>query len=126
LRDWPDTWLNAVADPYRRGDIWMADFGAEIGRHPCILLSRDAAMLRRRRAIVAIVTSQAYGTRAEVPVGPEDGLDHDSVIDADELLSIDLDLLVQRVGALSAHKLAAMHEALRVVLALPRYKEGAN
>lgn len=79
-------------------------------------------MMRRRRAIVAIITSEAHGTRAEVSVGPEDGLDHDSVIDADDLVTLDVDLLVRRIGSLTPIKLPALAEALRVALALPRFE----
>ena len=112
-----------MADPFRRGDIWLADLGPEIEPHPCILLSRDAAMARRRRAIVAIITTRAYGTRAEVWVGPDDGLERDSVIDADDLITLDTTLLLRRVGRLSPEKLPALAEALRIALALPRFEQ---
>ena len=100
----------------------MADLGPEIGAHPCVLLSRDVAMTRRRRAVVAVITSVAYGTRAEVPVGPEDGLDRDSVIDADDLATVDTSLLIRRLGSLAPRKLPALAEALRVAVALPRFE----
>lgn len=79
-------------------------------------------MARRQRAIVAIITSHAHGTRAEVSVGPGNGLDHDSVIDADDLLTVDTGLLLRQIGALSTEKLPALAEALRVVLSLPRFE----
>jgi mRNA interferase MazF len=111
-----------LADQLHRGDIWLADLGPEVGHHPCVLLSRDMAMSRRRRAIVAIITSNAHGTRVEVPVGPDDGLDHDSVIDADDLVTLDTALLVRRLGVLSASKLSVLAEALRVALVLPHFE----
>jgi mRNA interferase MazF len=111
-----------VAEALHRGDIWLADLGPDVDPHPCVLLSRDVAMRRRRRAIVAIITSNAHGTRAEVPVGPDDGLADDSVIDADDLVTLDTALLLRRLGVLSASKLPALAEALRVVLALPHFE----
>ena len=84
-------------------------------------------MSRRGRAIVAIITSNAHGTRVEVPVGPDDGLDHDSVIDADDLVTLDTGSLIRRLGVLSASKLPVLAEALRVALALPRFEHvGSN
>jgi mRNA-degrading endonuclease toxin of MazEF toxin-antitoxin module len=79
-------------------------------------------MSRRRRAIVAIITSNPHGTRVEVAVGPDDGLDYDSVIDADDLVTLDTDLLIRRLGTLSSSKLPPLAEALRVALGLPRFE----
>src|SRR5438552_469052 len=59
--------LGLVAEPLHRGDIRLADLGPTEDPHPCVLLSRDVAMSRRRRAIVAIITSNAHGTRVVVP-----------------------------------------------------------
>jgi mRNA interferase MazF len=112
-----------VAEELHRGDIWLADLGPTVDPHPCVLLSRDVAMRRRRRAIVAIITSNAHGTRVEVPVGPDDGLDYDSVIDADDLVTLDTELLVRRLGAVSPSKLAVLAEALRIALSLPRFEQ---
>jgi mRNA interferase MazF len=112
-----------VAEQLHRGDIWLVDLGPEIEPHPCVLLSRDVAMSRRQRAIVAIITSNVHGTRVEVPVGPEDGLDRDSVIDADDLVTLDTASLIRRVGALSPAKLPVLAEALRVALMLPRFEQ---
>jgi mRNA interferase MazF len=111
-----------VAEQLHRGDIWLADLGPDVDPHPCVLLSRNVAMSRRRRAIVAVITSNPRGTRAEVPVGPDDGLDHDSVIDADDLVTLDTALLLRRLGVLSASKLPVLAEALRVALALPHFE----
>lgn len=81
-------------------------------------------MARRRRAIVAIITSRAYGTRAEVAVGPEAGLDRHSVIDADDLVTLDTALLLRQIGTPSPARYPALLEALRVALALPRFEHG--
>src|SRR5437016_1396583 len=51
--------LDLVAERLHRGDIWLADLGPDVDPHPCVLLSRDTAMIRRRRAIVAVITSNA-------------------------------------------------------------------
>ena len=67
-----------------RGDVWDADLPDDIGRHHAVLLSRDVAMARRHRAVVVLVTSNVLGKRTEVAVGPEEGLDYDCVIDADD------------------------------------------
>src|SRR5207249_10633445 len=65
----------------RRGDVWIVDLGPEIGEHPALLVARTGSMRRRWRAIVALITSEGIGLPTEVPVGPEHGLERDSVVD---------------------------------------------
>ena len=101
-----------------RGDIWDADLPEDIGRHSVVLLSRDIAMNRRHRAVVVLITSHVFGTRTEVPVSLEEGLDYDSVgrrrrrVHAGDWQSL------RRRGALGSSKLAELEAALHVALGL--------
>lgn len=101
-----------------RGDIWDADLPDRIGRHSVVLLSRDVAMNRRHRAVVVLITSHVFGTRTEVPLGLEEGLDYDSVIAADDLYTLATGSLARRRGALGSDKLAELEAALHVALGL--------
>jgi len=104
---------------FRRGDVWHANLPGDIGRHPVVLLSRDAAMAARRSAIVALVTTDNYGLRTEVAIGVDEGLEHDSFIDCDELHTIDTADLVNWRGVVGGDKLARLEVALHYALALP-------
>ena len=101
-----------------RGDVWDADLPDDIGRHHAVLLSRDVAMARRHRAVVVLVTSNVLGKRTEVAVGPEEGLDYECVIDADDLYTLSTGRLLRRRGALGSDKLAALEAALHIALGL--------
>jgi mRNA interferase MazF len=103
---------------FRRGEVWLAELPAGIGPHPVVLLSRDAAMAARRAAIVALVTSDRYGVRTEVAIGVEAGLEHDSVIDCDELHTVDTADLRRRRGALAPAALEHLERALHYALGL--------
>jgi mRNA interferase MazF len=103
----------------RRGDVWDAELPDDIGRHSVALLSRDAAIARRQRVIVALITSHIHGTRTEVPVGPDEGLDYDCVLATDDLYTITTGRLVgRRRGVLGPQKLAEVEAALRVALGM--------
>ena len=103
----------------RRGDLWTVDFGADIGQHHALLVARTGSMRRRWRAIVAVITSEQIGLPTEVPVGPEHGLERDSVVDCEDLYTVSSDLLGRRLGEVDVRTQQAVDRALRIALALP-------
>src|SRR5579862_4681180 len=106
----------ARAAELTRGDIWMVDFDPEIGPRPAVLVGRTGAMRRRQRAIVALITCEGIGVPTEIPVGPEHGLDRDSVVDCEDLFTLAPDAFVSRIGDLDSNTLASLNEALRLAL----------
>jgi len=50
---------------------------------------------------VALVTTTIPQHPVEAPVGPTKGIDHEAVINADELQTIRISRLVERIGDLS-------------------------
>src|SRR3954467_5958880 len=54
-----------------RGDVWWCEL-AEVGRRPVVVLSRDAAIPRLRRALVAPCTTTVRGLPSEVVLAPGD------------------------------------------------------
>jgi mRNA interferase MazF len=100
-----------------RGELWWAAI-PEVGEQPVVLISRDGSYDGRRRATVALVTSTIRGIPVEVPVGPANGLGHDSVINADELQTIRITWLVERIGDLSPEQRARLGTAMRFALGL--------
>jgi mRNA interferase MazF len=102
----------------RRGDIWTVDFGPEIGHHSALLLSRTGSMRRRWRAVVALITSEGIGLPTEVPVGPQHGLNRDSVIDCEDLYTVVSDDVLHRVGEVDLDTQAAVDRAMHIALDL--------
>ncbi len=99
----------------RRGEIWWAQVDK---RRPVVLLSRPEAYRVRAMVIVAPVTSTIRGFSLEVRVGRTEGLPKSAVINADWLVTLPQADLLDRIGALSAEKLARLDEALRFALGL--------
>lgn len=70
--------------------------------------------------IAVLVTTQARHLDTEVSLGADEGLPRPCVANADNLLTFDKALLLDRPGALSDEKLAALDDALRYALGLER------
>ena len=79
---------------------------------PVLVLTRDIAVGRLRTVTVAAITSTIRGLATEVPVGPDNGLDHDSVVNLDNVFTIDHRSLGRRVGFLSDSQEPALAEAV--------------
>jgi mRNA interferase MazF len=110
--------MAARAAELTRGDLWYVDF--DYGRHPAVLVGRTRSMRRRQRLIVALTTSEARGFPTEVAVGPEHGLDHDSIVDCEELLTVPVSMLGSRIGTLDPDTLREVDRKLALALALQR------
>jgi mRNA interferase MazF len=106
----------ARASEVTRGDLWYVHF--DVGPHPGVLIGRTGAMRRRQRAIVALTTSEGIGLPTEVAVGPRHGLDHDSVLDCEDLFTVPVSALQRRIGQLDVATLAEVDAALRLGLDL--------
>jgi len=100
-----------------RGELWWAEL-PEVGDHPVALVSREGSYDLRRRATVALITTTIRRIPVEVAVGPANGLDHESVINVDELQTIRISRLVERIGELSPEQRARLDAALRFALGL--------
>ncbi|MBO9521095.1 MAG: type II toxin-antitoxin system PemK/MazF family toxin [Nocardioidaceae bacterium] len=77
---------------------------------PVLVLTREPVRAAMRRVTVAPITSTAKGLSTEVPVGPANGLDQESVVSCDNIVTIDKAALGRHVGYLFAeqeHALAA-------------------
>lgn len=100
----------------RRGDVWWCEF-PEIGRRPVVILSRDAAIAARRRAIVAPCSTTIRGLPSEVELDPRrDPVPRTCVASTDSLESISVGFLTERVGSLSSARSREICEAVAVAL----------
>ncbi len=85
-----------------------------------VVVSRQVLIDSRFSTVMCVPVYTAYdGLAAQVQVGVEEGLAHDSSLHCDEIVSLTKAVLTDYVGTLSAQKTAALNRALRVALDLP-------
>ncbi|HEX6423357.1 MAG TPA: type II toxin-antitoxin system PemK/MazF family toxin [Acidimicrobiales bacterium] len=100
----------------RRGELWWCEL-AEIGRRPVVVLSRDAAIPRLRRTLVAPCTTTIRGLHSEVLLEPgDDPVPRRSAVNLDSVESISTAVLVERLGRLSDERMRQVCAALEVAV----------
>lgn len=57
-------------------------------RRPALILTRQSTLHLLTWITVAPITSTIRGITSEVPVGPRNGLDHDSVVSCDNIVTV--------------------------------------
>ena len=108
-----------------QAEIWWADLPDPIGsgpgfRHPVVVIQGDAFNRSRISTVVCVPLTSNTGL-AEVPGNvllsrSDTGLPKDSVANASQVITLDKELLTQRVGKVSRTKLELIHAALDAVL----------
>ena len=100
--------------PPARGELWWCE-PPEIGRRPVVVLSRDAAIPRLRRVLVAPCTTTIRGLASEVVLEPdEDPVPRRCAANLDSLESVSVGLLIERLGRISDARLQEICAALAV------------
>jgi mRNA interferase MazF len=100
----------------RRGELWWCEL-PEIGRRPVVVLSRDAAIPRLRRALIAPCTTTIRGLPSEVILEPgEDPIGRRSAVNLDSVESVSIAVLVERLGRLSDARMREVCSALEVAV----------
>lgn len=79
---------------------------------PVVMLTREAARAAMKRVTVAPITSTIRGLSTEVPVGPANGLEQESVISLDNVSTIDRADVGRLVGYLNAGQEAQLALAI--------------
>jgi mRNA interferase MazF len=100
-----------------RGDIWDADIPG-VGVHPVIVITRDTAIPVLSAVVCVLVTSTFQEHVAEIEIGPDEGLDHDSAANCDNVFTLPTTILSRRRGHLGPEKLHQLEVALRIALGL--------
>jgi mRNA interferase MazF len=105
-------------NPYpARGELWWCEL-PEIGRRPVVVLSRDAAIPRHRRALIAPCTTTVRGLVSEVVLVPgDDPVPRRSAVNLDSVESVAIAVLVDRLGRLSDERMRQVCTALAVAVA---------
>ena len=99
-----------------RGEVWWCEL-AEAGRRPVVVLSRDAAIPRLRRALVAPCTTTLRGLASEVVLEPlDDPIPRRSAVNLDSVESVSVEVLVDRLGRLADRRMSEICAALAVAV----------
>ena len=113
----------------RRGEIWQVDLDPVLGsesnkRWPAVIVSNDranAAATRLGRGVITVVpvasnTTTVYPFQTSLSTGS--GLTADSKAQAEQVRSVAVQRLLERIGQCSPAELAALDDALRLHLQL--------
>jgi mRNA interferase MazF len=110
-----------------RGDVWWAELheprGSEPGfRRPLVVVQIDAFNRSRIQTVVCVVLSSNLRL-ADAPgnvilAKRESGLPKDSVANVSQIVTVDRDVLTERVGKLPALVRERIDRGLRLVLGL--------
>jgi len=80
---------------------------------PVLILTRELVRPHLTRVTVAPITATIRGLSSEVPVGPRNGLDKDSVVSVDNVVTIPVTALGQQIGFLLPYQEPDLAEAIR-------------
>ena len=104
-----------MAQPLR-GEVWWCE-PPQIGRRPVVVLSRDTAIPRLGRALVAPCTTTIRGLSSEVLLEPsEDPIPQLSAVNLDSIESASIAVLIDRIGRLSDGRMRQICDALEVAV----------
>jgi mRNA interferase MazF len=108
--------VSFVTELPSRGEMWWCEL-PEIGRRPVVVLSRDAAIPRLRRTLIAPCTTTIRGLPSEVVLDPSnDPIPRRSSVNLDSVESVSLAVLVERLGRLSDDRMRQICRALDVAV----------
>jgi mRNA interferase MazF len=100
-----------------RGEVWWCEL-PEVGRRPVVVLSRDAAIPRLRRALIGPCTTTIRGIPSEVLLAPnQDPIPRVSAVNLDSVESVSIATLVERLGRMSDERMREICAALEVAVA---------
>ena len=98
------------------GEVWWCDL-TDIPARPVVVLSRDAAIPRLRRAIIAPCTTTIRNLESEVVLEPgDDPVPRISAVNLDSIESVSTAVLTSRLGRLSDDRIREICAAAQVAM----------
>jgi mRNA interferase MazF len=81
-------------------------------QRPVLILTRAEVREVRALLTVAPISSTVRGLLSEVPVGKRNGIGHDSVVQCDNILTVETDRIGRLIGYLHPEQEMALTEAI--------------
>lgn len=98
----------------QRGEVWWCE-PPSVGRRPVVVLSRDVAIPRLRRTLIAPCTTTIRGLPSEVVLDPgDDPVPLPSAVNLDSVESVAVAALTERIGTLDPSRMREVCAALAV------------
>lgn len=97
-----------------QGELWLLETPNE-KRRPVLVISRDEVIPVVNNVVVAPVTSTIRTIPTCIPVGPDEGIDHQSVASFTNIGAVPKALLTTRLGGLGQSGHDAVCAALRAL-----------
>ena len=94
-----------------QAELWLMETPNQ-KRRPVLVVSRDEVIPVLNNVVVAPVTSTVRNIPTCIPVGPDEGIDHDSVATFDNLAAVPKSVLTTRLGDLGVSGRRRICEAL--------------
>jgi mRNA interferase MazF len=99
-----------------RGELWWCELPLA-GRRPVVVLSRDVAIPRLRRTLVAPCTSTIRALASEVVLEPaDDPVPQRCAVNLDSVESVSVAVLVERLGRLADVRMREICGALAIAV----------
>ena len=99
-----------------RGEVWWCEL-PDIARRPVVVLSRDAAIPKLRRTLVAPCTTTIRDLPSEVVLEVDtDPIPRRSAVNLDSVESVSVGTLTDRLGRLSDDRMREVCSALLVAV----------
>lgn len=89
--------------------IWLARLDKT---RPVLLLTREEVRAVRRLVTVAPITTTILGLSSEVRVDARNGIDQESVVNVDSVVTVPRETLIRPLGALLAAQEVALTRAI--------------
>ncbi len=95
-------------------EIWLMETPNQ-KRRPVLIVTRDEVLPHLTSVVVAPLTSTVRNIPTCIPIGPDEGVDRQSVATFDNLAAVPKSVLTQRLGRLGAGGRVQICEALAAV-----------
>lgn len=97
-----------------QAELWLMETPNQKSR-PVLVVSRDEVIPVLNNVVVAPLTSAIRAIPTCVPVGTEEGLDHESVATFDNLVAVPKSVLTRRLGNLGIDGRRSICDALNAL-----------
>lgn len=97
-----------------QAELWLMETPNK-KRRPVLVVSRDEVIPVLNNVVVAPVTSTLRCIPTCIPVGPDEGIDHDSVATFDSLAAVPKSVLTSRLGSLGVDGRRRICDALEAM-----------